>query len=143
MEVTAPSEAVIAEVPSTWPVARPAGVTETAATLPERQTTLVVMSGVLPSVYVPSAVYCCVRPAALLTAAGVIWIDTSSALVTVNVAVFDLMAPSEAVMFDAPSALAVAKPAPLMLTLATSLEDQSTARVMSRLGPLEYVPMAL
>ena len=53
------------------------------------------------------------------------------------------MPPTEAVMFGAPTALAVARPLPLMLTLAASLDDQSTAEVMSWLGPLKYVPMAV
>ena len=77
------------------------------------------------------AVYCCIKPTALLAVAGEIWIDTKAAAVTFKVAVFEVTPPSEAVILDEPTATAVARPEALMVALLVSLEFQDTDAEMS------------
>ena len=59
------------------------------------------------------------------------WIETSAAVVTVRLAVLELIPLSEAVMFDEPTATAVARPLVLMVALAASLEFHDTVALMS------------
>ena len=79
----------------------------------------------------PIAVYCCVRPTALLADAGVTWIETSAAAVTVRLAVLEFTPLNEAVMFDDPTATFVARPVALTVAFVGSLEFHATDAVMS------------
>ena len=75
--------------------------------------------------------YCCIWVTALLAVAGVIWIDTKAAAVMFKVAVFEVTPLRDAVMFDEPTATAVARPVALMVALLVSLEFHDTDAEMS------------
>ena len=70
-EVMAPEAAVIFTVPDTTPVARPAVLIVATAVPLLPHDAVDVRVCVLPSVYVPTAAYCCVVPLAMLAVAGV------------------------------------------------------------------------
>ena len=59
------------------------------------------------------------------------WIETSAAAVTVRLAVLEFTPLNEAVMFDEPTATAVARPLVLMVALVVSLEFHDTVALMS------------
>ncbi len=82
---TVPTVAVIAVVPTSTDVARPALLIVATSGLDELQVTCVVRFCVVLSEKVPVAVNCCVVPLAMLGFAGVTAMDTSVAGVTVNV----------------------------------------------------------
>src|SRR5271168_4882370 len=74
-------------VPAATPVAVPVPVPVIVAVagLDDVHTTPVVSARVVPLLYVPVAVYCCVSPAAMLAVTGVTAIDCNVAAVTVSV----------------------------------------------------------
>lgn len=86
----APSEAVMVEVPASNPVARPwlpdELLIDATASVAELHVTAVVMFWLLPSVYVPVAVNCCVALTAIIGDGGVIEMDVSAAELTVRLA---------------------------------------------------------
>jgi hypothetical protein len=67
--------------------------------------------------------------------AGVIWIETSVAGLTVKVAVLEVTPFSAAVILDVPAATAVAIPAVLIVAVAAVAEFHDTDEVMSWVGP--------
>ena len=75
--------------------------------------------------------YCCVKPTALLTVAGVIRMETKEAGVMVNVALLEVTPPSCALILTEPTAAALASPALLKIAFVVSLEFQVTEDVMS------------
>lgn len=91
-----------------------------------------------PSVYVPVAVNCCVRPFAMVGDAGVTAMEFSTAPVTVRV-VLPLTVPSVAVMVDVPWPGVLANPmepaALLMETKAGTEEFQTTVVVRFWVDP--------
>ena len=101
-----------------------------------------VISWVVPSAYVPVAVNCWVAPPGMFGLAGVTAREDSVEEVTVRV-VFPETVPTLAVMVAVPAARAVARP--LLLTVATvvSEELQETWVVISPLGPIANVPVAV
>jgi hypothetical protein len=131
-------------VPAPMPVARPC---EPAALLIVAmvavsvvQATLVVMSSVEPSEYVPVAVNCSVVPTGVDGVAGVMEIHKSVAGVTVTVAE-PLTAPSAAVMLAVPADTAVTVPCePAAFDTAAvpdALDDHVTLSVRSAVEPSE------
>ena len=109
MPLTPSSVAVIVEKPTASVEARP--VTEMVAMVvfDDVQATESVMSCVEPSVYVPVASNCWVRPLAMLGLAGVSVMRSSTAAVTVSVVV-PVRLPSVAVIDEVPCARVAAKP---------------------------------
>ncbi len=96
----APEEAVIVAVPCATLVASPVPVIVATEEFEEVQLA-VVRFWVVPLLYVPVAVNCCVSPAATDAALGAIDIEVKTAAVTVSVAE-PLMVPKVAVMVADP-----------------------------------------
>ena len=107
--LTLPEVAVIVVEPVASAEARPVMQIVATATFDEVQATVPVRFWVVPSVNVPVAVNCCVRPLAMDGLPGVTAIDVTTAAVTVSVVV-PLTLPEVAVIVDEPVANAVAKP---------------------------------
>ena len=95
-----------------------------------------------PSVYVPVAVNCSVKPLARLGSAGVTAIEVTTAGVTVSVVV-PLTVPSVTVMVEEPVVNVEAKP--LAEIVATTVFDDAQATVSVRfcVEPSLYVPVAV
>ena len=79
LPVTVPRVARIVEVPAVTPVASPAVVIVAKAVFVELHVTWLVIFCVLPSLYVPVAVNCCVAPTVIVGFAGVTAMDCSVA----------------------------------------------------------------
>jgi hypothetical protein len=75
-ELTPPKLAETVLLPTPWPVNRPAVLIVATCVKEELQVTLLVMSAVLPSLYVPTAAYCCVLPTATYAFCGATDIET-------------------------------------------------------------------
>ena len=121
--------------------------TVTIAGLDETQLADCVMFWVVPSLYVPIATSCCVRPTATDASTGVTTTLSSTAVVAVTVEVPAIpVVGSVAVMVAAPTVTAVATPeAPTAVdtvTRAGSDEVQLTAGVRVCVLPSVYVPVA-
>ena len=131
--VTLPDAAVMLVVPATTPVASPlVALIVAAAVLDDVHTTPVVNGAVVPLLYVPVAVYCCVSPAAMLAVAGVTAIDCNTAAVTVSVTPALVNPPELAVMLVVPAATPVAVPVPVPVIVAAAvLDDVHTTPVVS------------
>jgi hypothetical protein len=140
--LTEPETASIVVLPTATPLARPAPLMVATAVLEELQVTELVRFCVLPSLYVPVAVNCCVPPAATDGLAGVTAIDTSVGAVTVR-PVEPLMEPDVAWMVVLPVDALVARPALLIDAIAELVELQVTELVRFCVLPLLYVPMAV
>ena len=94
---TLPSVAVIWDVPTPTPLAKPVFKPIVATeTVCEPQVTLAVMFCTPPPLYVPVAVNCCVTPLAIEGISGVTAMDTSTAAVTVSVSAGLATPPSDA-----------------------------------------------
>lgn len=85
----------------------------------------------------PTAVYCCVNPAARLVLVGIIAIELRVALVTVNVAALLVFPLSVAVIFVVPAASVVANPPDAMVATLGVAEAQLTNDVMFTVVPSE------
>jgi len=149
--LTVPELIPIVVVPVSSELASPAVPTVLliVATFPavELQCPDCVRSCVLPSVYVPVAVYCCVVPSAIVAVAGLIAIDTSVAGVTVSV-VDPLIVPDTAVIVAVPCPVLVASPGvapPVLLIVATVgvSDDHAAVPVRFCVLPSVYVPVAV
>jgi hypothetical protein len=129
-------------VPST--VAIPALVMLTKEGFADTHVTDEVMSFVLPSLYLPTAEYCCVAFKPSETLAGEIVIELN-ARGRVIVAVLEVTDPRVAVIETGLllGASTVAIPALVMLTAVGLLETQLTVAVMSFVVPSLYVPVAV
>jgi len=145
-----PNAALIVVVPANNDVASPL---EPAALLivatvgvKDVQVTVEVKIFVVPSVYVPLAINCCFVPRAILGLAGVTAMDTSVAVVTVNV-VLPVIAPNVAVMVVMPADNEVAsplEPAALLIVAIAGAEDvQVTDDVRSCVVEFAYIPVAI
>jgi hypothetical protein len=141
----APSVAVIVVDPAATAVASPAALMVAAAVEELAQVTEAVRFEVVPSLYVPVAVNCCVAPAAMDGEAGVIAMEerVGAAGVTESMAVpvTPLMVAVRVVVPAA--AAAVARPA--ALTVATLVEEllQLAVEVTSPVEPSDQVPVAV
>jgi hypothetical protein len=127
--LTAPSVAEIVVVPIAADVASPfapaALLIEAVVGVPDAHVTVVVLSWVDESVYVPVAVNCCLRPFAIEGFEGATASDTSVAAVTVRV-VLPETTPIVAEIDVVPMAALVARPrepaALLMVAVAVTVE---------------------
>jgi hypothetical protein len=108
--VTPLNAAVICDVPTPAPVARPAEEIVATEVVADTQVAWLVRSCVLVSEYVPVAVNCFVVPLAIDGLAGVTAIDTSVAAVTVNVSGGLVTPPNAAVICEMPVATPLARP---------------------------------
>jgi hypothetical protein len=137
-----PDLAVIVVLPFAIPVAKPAAVTVATVFAEEVQVAVPVRSWLLPSLYLPVAVNCCVMPRAMEGAAGVREIELNVAPVTVS-AVDPLIVPEVAVIVVVPAVAPVANP-PLPMA-ATEVADEVQIDVVVRflVVPLLYVPVAV
>jgi hypothetical protein len=137
--------AVIVVVPIVLPVATPLRVAIDAIPDDELQLTTLLMSCDVPSSNLPSAVNCCCVPTSIEAVAGVTVIESSVALVTVNVA--DPETPLMLALIVAePAATAFASPiTPLKFMVATEGADDFhvTCDVRSLLLPSLKLPFAV
>jgi len=101
-----------------------------------------VIAWVVPLLYVPVAVYCCVefKPSEML--AGVAAIDSSTGAVTVRDVVPRIL-PDVAEIVVLPATSVVAKPEMLTVATVIVLEAHMTLAVRSCVVPSEYVPVAV
>jgi hypothetical protein len=138
----APDVALIVEVPTPDPVARPAAVIVAVAVVPEVHVTLDVRFCVVPSLNVPVAVNCCVAPLVIDGFAGVTAIDCSVAAVTVST-VEPLIEDDVAVIVEVPTPAPVASPAALIVAVVVVPELQVTLDVRFCVVPSLKVPVAV
>lgn len=128
------------------PVASPLDVIVTLVVSDELQVTMLVMSCWLPSLKVPSAVYCCWTPSEIGADCGETSILVTVALVTVR-AVEPDTEPWVAVIVVVPGATAVAcpcRPAALLIVATAVLDEvQVTLAVMFWLVLSAYKPVAV
>jgi hypothetical protein len=138
----APDVALIVDVPTPAPVARPAVVIVAVVVVPELHVTVLVKFCVLPSLNVPVAVNCCVAPLMIEGFAGVTAIDCNVAAVTVST-VEPEIDDDVAVMVEVPTPAPEARPAALIVAVAVVPEDQFTVDVRFCVEPSLNVPVAL
>src|SRR5271154_5542830 len=112
----APDVALIVEVPTPAPVARPAVVIVAVVVVPDDQVTVDVRFWVEPSLNVPVAVNCWVLPLVIDGFAGVTAIDCSVAAVTVST-VEPEIDDDVAVMVEVPTPAPLARPAALIVAV--------------------------
>jgi len=124
-----PNEAVMEAVPLDAPVARPAAVI-VAAAVEELQEADAVMSCLVVSEKMATALNCRVVPRAMLGLVGVTSMDARVPAVTVRVALLDTMLPEVAVMEAVPLDAPVARPAAVIVAAAVE-ELQATEAVRS------------
>jgi len=134
--------AVMVEVPTPAPVARPAALIVAVVVVPEDQVTVLVRFCVVPSLNVPVAVNCCVAPLAIDGFAGVTAIDCSVAAVTVS-KVEPLIDDDVAVMVEVPTPAPVARPDALMVAVTVVPDDHVTLDVRFCVEPSLNVPVAV
>jgi hypothetical protein len=134
--------AVIVEVPTPAPVARPAALIIAVVVVPELHVTVLVRFCVVPSLKVPVAVNCCVAPLAIEGFAGVTAIDCSVAAVTVS-KVDPLIEDDVAVIVELPTPAPVARPAALIVAVVVVPDDQVTLDVRFCVEPSLNVPVAV
>jgi hypothetical protein len=120
--------AVIVEVPTPAPLARPVVLIVAVVVVPEDQVTLDVRFCVEPSLNVPVAVNCCVAPLAIDGFGGVTAIDCSVAAVTVRV-VEPLIAPDVALIVEVPTPAPLASPEALIVAVVVVPDDHVTVLV--------------
>jgi hypothetical protein len=137
-----PDVALIVEVPTPAPVARPAALIVAVVVVPELHVTVLVRFCVVPSLNVPVAVNCCVAPLAIDGFAGVTAIDCNVAAVTVS-KVEPLIEDDVAVMVEVPTPAPVARPAALIVAVAVVPDDHVTVLVRFCVVPSLNVPVAV
>jgi hypothetical protein len=138
----APDVALIVEVPTPAPVARPVALIVAVAVVPELHVTVLVRFCVVPSLKVPVAVNCCVAPLVIDGFAGVTAIDCSVAAVTVS-KVEPLIGDDVAVIVEVPTPAPVARPAALIVAVVVVPEFQVTLDVRFCVVPSLNVPVAV
>ena len=124
----APDVALIVEVPTPAPVAKPDALIVATEVVPELQVTLDVRFCVVPSLNVPVAVNGCVAPFVIDGFAGVTAIDCNVAAVTVST-VEPLIDDDVAVIVEVPTPAPVASPVVLIVAMLVAPEDQVTLDV--------------
>ncbi len=134
--------ALIVEVPTPAPVARPAALIVAVVVVPEDHVTVLARFCVVPSLNVPVAVNCCVAPLVIDGFAGVTAIDCSVAAVTVRT-VEPLIAPDVALIVEVPTPAPVARPAVLIVAVVVVPDDQVTVDVRFCVVPSLNVPVAM
>ena len=127
MPVMVPEVAMMVVLPVPAPVASPPVAMVAAAVFVELHTTKPVRLPMLPSLYIPVAVYCWVVPLAMEALIGVTEMDTSTA-VTVRL-VEPVTAPDTAWMEVVPTPMPVASPPLVIVAAAVLVELQVTEAV--------------
>jgi hypothetical protein len=138
---TDPNVALIVLVPTPMPVASPPGLIVATESVAEPQVTELVRFCMLPSVYVPVAANCCVKPFAIDGFVGVTAIDCSVGAVTVNV-VLPTTNPSVALIELMPTPAPVASPAAVIVATEVVAEAHVTEPVKFCVLLSLYVPVA-
>jgi hypothetical protein len=124
--LTEPEAAWIVEVPAPTAVAKPVPLIVATELFEELQATEFLRFCVLPSLYVPVAVNCCVAPLEMIGFVGVTTIDVSTAAAVTVKVVEPLTEPDAASIVELPAPTAVAKPAPLIVAADVFEELQAT-----------------
>jgi hypothetical protein len=120
--------AVMVEVPTPAPEAKPTALIVAVVVVPDDQVTVDVKFCVVPSLNVPVAVNCCVAPLVIDGFAGVTAIDCSVAAVTVS-KVEPLIAPDVALIVEVPTPAPVASPDVLIVAVVVVPDDHVTVEV--------------
>jgi hypothetical protein len=139
--LTAPCWAKIVAAPGDWPVASPPTAMLAMLLAEEDQVTALVSVWVVPSLYVPIAVYCEVDAGARTAVAGDTEIDDSVAELTVSAAEPDTVF-SVAWIEVVPAAAPVAVPELFTVAAAVLLDAHVTSRVMTWVVESLNVPVA-
>jgi hypothetical protein len=134
--------AVMVEVPTPAPLARPPVLIVAMVVVPEVQVTVDVKFCVVPSLNVPVAVNCWVAPLAIDGFTGVTAIDCRVAAVTVRV-VEPLIAPDVALIVEVPTPAPVARPVALIVAVVVVPELHVTVLVRFCVVPSLKVPVAV
>jgi hypothetical protein len=134
--------ALIEEVPVAAAVAKPPAAIVATLGVAETHVTVLVRFCVLPSLKVPVAVNCCVRPLATEGFAGATAIDCNVAAITVSV-VLPLTAPDVALMDEVPVATVVANPVVLIVATLVVAEAHVAVPVRFCVLPSLNVPVAV
>src|SRR5277367_6196998 len=134
--------AVMVEVPTPAPEARPAALIVAAVVVAELHVTVPVKFCVVPSLNVPVAMNCCVAPLVIEGFAGVTAMDCSVAAVTVST-VEPEIDDDVAVMVEVPTPAPLASPAALIVAVAVVPDDQVTVEVRFWVEPSLNVPVAV
>ena len=140
------SEAVTVVEPEATAVARPAALMVATLVFALTQVTLLVILAVVPLLYVPVAVYCCVAFAASVTAAGVTEMDDrpgGGVVVLTERVALPLTPVNVAVMVVEPAATPVARPAVLTVAMVALDDCQTTDEVTLPVVPLLKVAVAV
>ena len=140
--VTLPLVALIVEVPAFNALARPEALIVAVVVLEDAHVTVVVRFCVVPSLYVPVAVNCCVPPAATDGFTGVTAIELSVAAVTVSV-VEPVTLPLVALIVEVPAFNALARPEALIVAVVVLEDAHVTVLVRFCVVPSLYVPVAV
>ena len=125
-----PDAAVIVVVPMAMLIASPVALIVATLVSDDVHVADALRSCVLPSVYVPTATYCCEVPRGMDVAIGVTSMDTSVAGPTVSV-VCPTTVPAVALMVVVPVASALATPFALIVATAGVEEDHAADEVRS------------
>ena len=133
--------ALIVVVPIRKAFASPRALMVAVVVLDETHTAVLVRFCVVPSLNVPVAVNCCVRPAGTLGFAGVTAIDCRAAAVTVNV-VDPATFPDVAVIAVVPVPTPVATPAAVIVATVGVPDDQVTLVEIFCVVPSLNIPVA-
>src|ERR1039458_9637300 len=136
-----PEVALIVAVPTALATAAPVGLTLAIADPDELHVAVFVRFCVLPSLYVPVAMNCCVSPAAIEALAGVTVTEARTGEVTVSVAV-PCTVPEAAAIVVLPTIKPLARPAALIVATGSADELHVTDEVKACVLPSLYVPVA-
>ena len=124
-------------------VSKPLTLTVATGAFEEVQVAEMVRFCVLPSVNVPVAVSCSVKPITSEVLGAVTVIDCSVAAVTVSTSVFEVTPLWVAVMLVEPTPVPVARPLALMVAADAFEEDQATEVVRFWVLPSLKLPVAV
>ena len=137
-----PEVALIVVLPCLRAVARPTDVMVATLVVDEVQVTELVRFWLLPSEYLPVAVYCTLVAIFTVWLAGVTVIDTRAAGPTVKVVL--PVTPAElALIWEVPCAAPVARPPEVIVAILVLDDVQVTELVRFWVDPSEYVPAAV
>jgi hypothetical protein len=136
-----PAVTPIVAVPTALARAAPAELTLAIADADELHVAVFVRFCVLPLLYVPVAVNCCVSPAAIEELAGVTATEARTGEVTVSTAA-PCMLPEAAVIVVLPTIMPLARPAALIVATVGADELHVTDAVKACVLPSLYVPVA-
>jgi hypothetical protein len=136
-----PAVALIVAVPTVLPRAAPAELTLAIADADELHAAVLVRFCVLPSLYVPMAVNCCVSPASIEALAGVTLTEARTGEVTVSIAA-PCTVPETAVIVVPPTIKPLARPPALIVATEGADELHVVDEVKTCVLPSLYAPVA-